>query len=430
METPEYTPQPLLHAEGLQHELILAREEPKMFSPYRIPFIGLVLLALAMPALNGFPQSQATNYRTEIEAARAEVIETDSLTIKTLDLGEARPGINHFSAVVTNKTANILTLAVDLRAEPSLWFRNMQRAYPFLIWPHGETTIEASYEFVRLADESTLRVRFFFPAVKAGGATDFLPPFFGKTYFLGKQNPAADVTKLFERRDTKHFQVYCARTSPAMQNVEAIGTEREAAFEKISKLLEVNYPEPIRLVLYSDAESKLRDTGHTGNGLACDNNLVEIYGKLDPYHELTHVLSGRLGDPPAMSNEGLAVYVSESMGADALKQLGSPGLKRDDAVAAHRKQGQFILLDELFALTDIGPDSSRPTISFPEAGSFVKFLILNYGLEKFRQAYKSLENSDSADSIRKNRETFRTIYGGFPADMERGWLATLPSPNK
>ncbi len=401
-----------------------------MFSPYRILFIGLVLLALAMPTLNGFPQSQSTDYRSELDAARAEVIETDSLTIKALDLGEARPGINHFSAVVKNKTANILTLAVDLRAEPGRWFLNVQRAYPFLIWPHGETTIEASYEFVRLADESTLRVRFFFPEVKAGGATDFLPPFFGKTYFLGKQNPAADVTRLFERHDTKHFQIYCARTSPAAQNVEAIGNEREAAYEKVSQLLGVEYPEPIILALYSDPESKRHDTRHIGDGLARGNNMVEIYGKIDPYHELTHVLAGRLGDPPAILNEGLAVYVSESMGADALKQLGSPGLKLDDAVAAHQKQGQFILLDELFTFTDIGPDSSRPTISYPEAGSFVKFLILNYGLEKFRQAYKSLENGDSADTIRKNREAFRTIYGKFPADMERGWLATLPSPNK
>ena len=401
-----------------------------MFSPCRSLFIGLVLLALAMPTRNGFPQSQNTDYRSELDAARAEAIETDSLTIKTLDLGEARPGINHFSAVVKNKTANILTLAVDLRAEPGLWFLNVQRAYPFLIWPHGETTIEASYEFMRLADESTLRVRFFFPEVKAGGATDFLPPFFGKTYLLGKQNPAADVTKLFERHDTKHFRIYCARTSPAAQNEEAIGNEREAAYEKISKLLGVEYPEPIILALYSDPESKRHDTHHIGDGLALGNNMVEIYGKIDPYHELTHVLAGRLGDPPAMLNEGLAVYVSESMGADALKQLSSPGLKLDDAVAAHRKQGQFIPLDELFTFTDIGPDSTRPTISYPEAGSFVKFLILNYGLEKFRQAYKSLENGDSADTIRKNRETFRAIYGEFPADMEQGWLATLSSPSK
>ena len=407
----------------------LAREVSKVFSSYRIPFMGLVLWALAMPPVTGYPQSPPTDYRSELDSARAEVIETDSLTIKSLDLGEARPGINHFSAVVTNKTSNILTLAVDLCAEPGLWFGNTQKPIPFLIWPHGETTVEASYELVHLADGSTLRVRFFFPEVKAGGITDFLPPFFGKTYFLGKQNPAADVTKLFDRHDTRHFQIYCARNSPAAQNLEAIGNEREAAYEKISKLLGVEYPKPIILALYSDPESKRHDTYHTGNGLAHDNIMVEIFGKLDPYHELTHVLDGRLGDPPAMFNEGLAVYVSESMGADALKQLGSPGLKLDDAVAAHRKQGQFISLDELFAFTDIGPDSSRPTTSYPEAGSFVKFLISNYGLEKFRQAYKSLENGDNIDTIRKNRETFRTIYGKFPADMEQGWLATLPTAN-
>jgi hypothetical protein len=401
-----------------------------MFSPSRILFISFALVAFATSPRNSFPQSPSTDYRSELAAARAELIEADSLTIKTLDLGEVRPGINHFSAVVVNKTANILMLAVDLRTEPGLWFLNVQRTFPFVIWPHGETTLDASYEFVRLTDESTLRVRFFFPEVKAGGATDFLPPFFGKTYHLGKQNPAADVTNLFARHDTRHFQIYGARTSPAAQNMEAIGNEREAAYEKISKLLGVEYPGPIILALYSDAESKRHDTHHIGDGLARGNYMVEIYGNVDPYHELTHVLAGRLGDPPAMFNEGLAVYVSESMGADALKQLGSPGLKLDDAVAAHRKQGQFIALDELSTFTDIGPDSSRPTISYPEAGSFVKFLISNYGLEKLRQAYRSLENDDRADTLRKNRETFQTIYGKLPADMEQAWLATLPSANR
>jgi len=236
--------------------MMLTGAEPKMSSPYRILFIGLVLSALAMSAGNGFPQSSPADYRSELDAARAEVVETDSLTIKSLDLGEARPRVNHFSAVVVKKTANILTLAVDLRAEPCLWFLNVQRTFPFLIWPHGEMTIDASYEFVRLGDDSTLRVRFFFPEVKAGGATDFLPPFFGKTYHLGRQNPAADVNKLFARHDTRHFHIYGARISPAAQEMEAIGNEREAVYEKISRLLGVEYPGPIILALYSDPENQ------------------------------------------------------------------------------------------------------------------------------------------------------------------------------
>ncbi len=113
------------------------------------------------------------------------------------------------------------------------------------------------------------------------------------------------------------------------------------------------------------------------------------------------------------------------MCADALKALGSLGKKLDEAVLAHRKEGKFIPLDKLFAFSDIGPEESQPTVSYPEAASFVKFLIAKYQLEKFRQAYKSLENSDDTATIHKNQQVFREIYGKLPSELEPEWLNSL-----
>ena len=42
------------------------------------------------------------------------------------------------------------------------------------------------------------------------------------------------------------------------------------------------------------------------------NTIVEIYNKaqkLDPYHETVHVLMRSFGSPPALFNEGFAVYM-------------------------------------------------------------------------------------------------------------------------
>jgi hypothetical protein len=358
------------------------------------------------------------------------VIPTESLTIQKLELGEPHPGKNRFTAMVKNKTNQILTLGLDLRAEPGVWPYGWQVQFLFLVWPAGEREIEAEYEFRHLTPEASLRVGFFFPQVAAGGVTQWGDNFFQKKYFVGKGNKAVDydLSQRFLEHDSEHFRIYFFPSSLAARDLSAIVAQRESAFRKISELIGVAYPEPVRLFFFPDGETKRRDTGHTGDGWAFDRTIVEVYNertKLDPYHELTHILAGRLGNPPALFNEGFAVYVSELMGADALKGLGSPAQKVDEAVVAHRNEGKFIPLGKLFAFSDIGPEESQPTISYPEAASFVKFLIAKYGLEKFRQAYKSLENSDDEATIRKNQQTFREIYGKLPSELEQQWLTSL-----
>jgi hypothetical protein len=394
---------------------------------------GSGLLLVLLPTVAGFGQTR--DHLSELAAARQEVIQTETLTIQKLELGEPHPGKNRFTALVKNKTNQILTLGLDLRTEPGVWPSGWQVQFLFLVWPAGEREIEAEYEFSHLTPEASLRVGFFFPQVAPGGVTQWGGNFFQKKYFVGKGNRAVDydLAQRFLEHDSEHFRIYFFPASLAARDVSAIAAQRESAFRKISELLGVAYPEPIRLFFFPDGETKKRETGHTGDGWAFDRTIVEVYNeqtKLDPYHELTHILAGRLGNPPALFNEGFAVYVSELMGADALKALGSPGKKVDEAVVAHRNEGKFIPLDKLFAFADIGPEESQPTISYPEAASFVKFLIANYQLEKFRQAYKSLENSDNPATIHKNEQTFRQIYGKLPSELEPEWLNSLRTDKK
>jgi hypothetical protein len=401
-----------------------------MSSSLRLNLCRPGLLLVFLPTILGF--AQTPDYLSELAAARQEVIETDTLTIQKLDLGKVHPGKNRFTALVNNKTNKVVTLGLDLRTEPSVWPSGWQAQFLFLVWPAWERKIEAEYEFSHLSPEGSLRVSFFFPQVTADGVTQMGPFFFRKKYFVGKRNKAVDydLSQHFQEHDSEHFRIYFFPSSLAARDLAAITEKRESAFRKISELLGITYPEPIRLFFFPDAETKRRETGHTGAGWAFGNNIVEIYNKktkLDPYHELTHILAGRLGDPPALFNEGFAVYVSELTGADALKYLGSPGKKVDEAVAALRDGREFIPLDKLLAFTEIGPEESRSAVSYPEAASFVKFLIATYGLEKFRQAYKSLENRSDAETIQKNRQTLREVYGKLPSELEPEWLNSLTS---
>jgi len=390
-------------------------------------FVLFTLFIACLRAAPSVAQAPPGDYLSEIAAARKEAIQSETVSIEKLNLGEPRPGKNRFTAVAKNKTDQIITLFLDLRADPGVIMRKWQSQFLFLLWPRGEREIEAEYEFPHLSPEAWLRVRFAFPEVKQGGITDVSSFFFERKYYVGRGNKAVDFD--LEKRVTEHFQIYYFPKSLAAKEINTIAEQREAAFRKISEMLGISYPQAIRLFLFPDAETKKSVTGHIGAGWAFDNNMVEIYNEmtqLDPYHELTHILAAQLGDPPAMFNEGFAVYVSELMGADALKHLGSPGKKIEDAVVARRREKKLIPLNELFAFTEIGSEESRPDTSYPEAASVVKYLVEKYGLEKFRAAYKSLQNSSDPQIIQKNKQAFREIYGKLPVEMEAEWLENLP----
>ena len=119
-------------------------------------------------------------------------------------------------------------------------------------------------------------------------------------------------------------------------------------------------------------------------------------GKLDPYHEMTHVLMGSVGEPPAVFSEGFATYMSERMGEKALKDLGGGDASLYKRARQVKAAGEWIPLAELLTYTDIGPAESRPPVSYAEAGAFVKFLVDTYGKDRFLAAYAKLVNSSDA----------------------------------
>lgn len=386
-----------------------------------------VILTLS-PSVLG--QSRVPDYVSELGRARNESIKTHSVSVQSIELGQAHPGNNRFSAIATNQTDDMVIVGLDLRADGGLLvITKSEEEFAFLIYPHEQKKLEAEYQFPHLWPDATLRVRFTFPEVAKNGVTDFKDYFFDKSYSVGAGNNAVDFDPVrFQKRDTQHFQFSCFPDSLASKQLDSIVEEREMGFQKLSVTLGVAYSRPIRIFFFPDEASKENATGHTGTGWAFDNNIVEVYNertKMDPYHELTHIIAGQLGDPPAAFSEGLAVYMSESLGADALKELGSPGKTVDEATVAARNQGKTIPIETLLTFTDIGSEVSNPRVSYPEAASLVKFLIKSYGLEKFRLAYSSLKNADDPQGLDGNRQTFKRIYGASAQEIERAWLAGL-----
>lgn len=206
------------------------------------------------------------------------------------------------------------------------------------------------------------------------------------------------LPKLRSRR-TEHFDLYFYPGSTAEKEIERITAEREKGYGALAAFVGAQPDVRIRLFFFEDGRTKSWETGHHGTGWAFDHTIVEVFSDqecLDPFHEVCHILTNTVGNPPALFNEGLAVYMSERLGSPALKNLGGGSLSIDARVRELKSQNEWIPIETLIRFPEIGSDESRPSVAYAEAASFVKFVVERFGREKFLAAYKSLNNSSDA----------------------------------
>jgi hypothetical protein len=233
-----------------------------------------------------------------------------------------------------------------------------------------------------------------------------------------------------QKRTTKHFDIYYFKDSTAEEEIEKIAEEKENGFEKICRFLGKDSDQKIKMILFEDGQTKRAATGHQGAGWAFGNTIVEIYNekeKLDPYHETVHVLMRPNGNPPALFNEGFAVYMSERLGAHALDDLSGGQTTIYERVRELKEKGELIDLRELLGYAEIGSGKTNPPVAYPQAASFVKFLIDQYGKGKFLNTYRTLQNSDSEAVRQENIRTLEQIYGTSLADLDEQWEEAFSS---
>jgi len=350
-----------------------------------------------------------------------------AVELTDIDLGLRIVGVNGFRANLTNRQDTAIGLVLDLRAMPGMWFRrNMQGQFWLEVGARETRSIEAEYTFEQMSPEAVLRVRVGPGHRSEEGHYVQDSVWIERRFPVGLGNPNAfDLEQYFDIMHRKPLEVYAWRGSLAASRIEEIVTERLRAVEAVREILDVDPPDRIRLVFYPDSATKTSQTRHIGAGWAFGSTIVEIYNnemQLDPYHELAHVLAAGVGDPPAMFDEGFAVYVSERLGADALDQLGSPGSSVDDAVCGFFRNGTAFTLEELSALEDIGTAESRPQVSYPQSASVMKFLVETYGLDRFRSTYRAAAQSEGTAAERAEA-AFQSGLGVSVREVTRGWQA-------
>jgi hypothetical protein len=183
------------------------------------------------------------------------------------------------------------------------------------------------------------------------------------------------------------------------------------------------------MVFYPDSATKTTDTRHIGSGWADNSIIVEIFNDsvhVDPYHELTHIIAARLGSAPAWLDEGLATYVSERLGADALELLGAPGRPVREESCRLSRDRRLIPMHRLLAVDAFGGDSVPGGTAYAQSAAIVQYLIEILGEPGFTDLYRRQDAGVEAVPVEKNRAAFEAVTGRsldrFERDF-RGWLA-------
>ena len=213
---------------------------------------------------------------------------------------------------------------------------------------------------------------------------------------------------LWQKKESLHFIFYFFPHSFASENIKKIIAERETAYQKISQFLGVDIPEKIRWYLFPSYEEGKQLLGGLSPSRAESATLTifTVHGEHQQQtsgHELTHILSYYIDNACTNSykilSEGLACYLDQSD-----KNYHSITKELLNA-------NNLIPLGEIIDVNDF--NAKDPKITYPQSASFVKFLIENYGLDKFKELWV----------IRKNlKEEFQKIYQQEFNEVEKEWL--------
>ena len=214
-----------------------------------------------------------------------------------------------------------------------------------------------------------------------------------------------------ERRTSRFELHWIGDDAPPQGSIE--GNERHLA--RLEDLLGVEIEGPIQYFKYPDNDRKGEMTGNRGNAhVEGEDEIHSIFWS--DRHEVVHLLTKRWGGGTALLAEGIAVYLSG----------GWNGRTVDEAARALAESGRLVALADLV-------DTSRfraldEEITYPESASFVKYLFVTFGLERFRELYRSVPLDPGAERF---DACLREMYGIGIDEAERAWReqAGLPRPS-
>lgn len=212
--------------------------------------------------------------------------------------------------------------------------------------------------------------------------------------------------KLTKQKKSEHFLFRYRPGSYAEQNIDRAISEREEAYDKLSKVLQMELPVMVTIDLYPDMDAKALGSGTTWTPCNTRSNkhICEVYNEenlCDPYHELAHIFSYHF--PGYSSNRGsiieafAAYFEPHNMAVDMVKE----------SLQNRLHEGKLNTLDKVL-LSD----------SFDEEIIMVIDFLLKKNVEKFKEFYVCVTRAEKMADLEK---ASKQIYGTDLKGLEKQW---------
>lgn len=234
-------------------------------------------------------------------------------------------------------------------------------------------------------------------------------------------DPAAPLERTLASR---HFDFHFAAGDTVLPEEARINDE---AYEIIRDALGTDFSRRIQFNKFFNPEHIERLTGRRTEGGFVTGGVIFMTRALDP-HEIVHVIAQEeLGRPSDFFDEGLAVNFGGLRVEDGRVTLFPSALRNFDvdrealSVFASGRFGGSIR----GILSTAGFDALPFDVTYPLAGSFVKFLLRSRGLEALKLFFGRSRPSDPVEQVVADLEA---ALGAPFAELEAGWRSSAGLP--
>jgi hypothetical protein len=240
------------------------------------------------------------------------------------------------------------------------------------------------------------------------------------------------LKKNWATKKSAHYIFYFFKDSLAKKNIDQIINIKEKHYKKIISFLHVQNDKIINYYLYPSLEIKKKLMGDNsfGNVIWKEFELVQekvktksfeihvLYNKDVKFigeHEDTHLLSLPWGLSIYLFDEGLSQFLEGTL------------LGKDNNFLAKKFMEKGELYSLKWLLDHNNWSETKPEIIYSQVGSFVDYLINQYGLDKFKKTYKKLSRKNK---ILKNIKIIEKFYQKNMEEIEKEWKNKLKKEEK
>jgi hypothetical protein len=188
--------------------------------------------------------------------------------------------------------------------------------------------------------------------------------------------------------------------------------------------LGVSVPQKIDYYKYRSRQDMGDHTGHFNtNGFATPERFeIHTLWPTDN-HEVVHIYTALVGRPSDFFNEGIAVAFQTNPAANDFESVFN-GQQVHQACGQYLQLGQLVIpLDRIVQTNDFRAVSDA-TLSYRQAGSFVRFVIDRHGIARTLEFFRTSSRTDGLATI-KNR--FLVAFGEALESTEAEWMTMLRS---